>query len=173
LTVFLFFLGGIGWNWYAGETILKVNGLEWPWLPLSASPPLPRLISWGQNLSSSDFTSGLSPFPPHSPPVASGDDPVDPDSVYNLHPTTYPAYTAAIDDFVSVVLPPRLQLEYQAEKEMDGIVGPTHGWDAVGERRVIWQTDKDEERVDGTDVRSWREGSALSEGWEWKLMLDE
>lgn len=171
--VFCFCLGVIGWSWHAIEVIPGARDPEQSQLLIAPSPSLPRLLSWGQNLSSTDFTSGLSPFPLRRPLVASGSAPVHPDSVYNLHPINHSAYVDAIDEFVSVVLPPRLQLEYQTATAMDGMVGPAHGWDAVGEGRVIWQKGKDEVGVNGTDMRSWSEGSAMSEGWEWRFLSDE
>lgn len=135
----------------------------------SLEPKIPRPISWGQNLSSSSFISNLTP-------IQFGGivtDLPEEDKVHRLGPTTYDAYSAFIDDFVSIVLPPRLQLQYRAQRQMEGFVGLGSGWDTAGERKFIWQTDVNEDWVHSGEVMSWSDGSARGEGWDWRLMTDE
>lgn len=41
-------------------------------------------------------------------------------------------------------------------------------WD---DNKMIWQTDKDEDRIETLEVKSWR--GAQQDGWEWEMMTDE
>lgn len=131
--------------------------------PLVASIEIPTLITWGQNLSSTTLLSGLTL-------VAS--EAKEENSVYHLGPSSYSGYTAQMDEFVTTIFPPHLQALYRAEQADTSLLS-TKGWDGDTGRKIIWQTDKDEERVDGGEVRNWREGSARDEGWEWRLLTDE
>lgn len=124
---------------------------------------------WGENISSSSLIAGLEPFftPRTDRYIASDDE----DSVYRLGPTDYPEYIALIDEFVSTVLPKRLQREYHDRKTMkkgeDG-----QGWDGAGGKH-IWQTDKNHDRIGGDEVHTWKDGLAQKDGWDWRFMTDE
>jgi hypothetical protein len=95
----------------------------------------------------------------------------DVDSVYRLGPAKYSDYIALIDDFVSTVLPKKLQREYHARRTIEK-GDDRQGWDGAGGKN-IWQTDRNRDRIDGDEIRSWRHGTAQREGWDWRFLTDE
>ena len=83
------------------------------------------------------------------------------------------SYHDQLTQFIDIAFPESLRPELKASLDgyvsLDGI-SRTESWDT---RRAIWQTDKDESKVNNNDVKSWKAGSAKDEGWKWEMVADE
>lgn len=139
-------------------------------LPPRLLDTIPQVMKWGQNLSSSYLTTGLTQFAPHR----SDPNPIKGiDGIYRLGPESYTAYTARIDEFVSTVLPSKLQLEYQERQSQSENLRSPSRWNNFLAVKKIWQKDKNYDKIEGRNVQSWRNGLAQEEGWQWSLLTDE
>lgn len=138
------------------------------------TPPTP-IQMWGLDLSASHFLDGLTPWPENPPyedqPPLSALGHVA-DSVYNFGPSTLPEYFAQLSEFIDVAFPPSLTKPLRdrlAGYLHSGTDAKTEKWDV---RKAIWQTDKDESRVNEDSVKGWKQGLAKDEGWQWEMVPD-
>lgn len=92
------------------------------------------------------------------------------DEVYNLGCSELQETATQLDVFISKAFPETMQgtLKSGTARYLAG-VGSKDSWDT---EKNIWQTDKDREKEETSEVRTWRNGSALKEGWNWE-MIDE
>jgi hypothetical protein len=98
--------------------------------------------------------------------------------VYKVGPLTLPDYAHQLLEFVDVAFPLHLattlrnDVEAYLRNSLDEVAlegRRAERWDGV---KRIWQTDKDESMSDDRNVKSWREGGAVNDGWEWELVSD-
>jgi len=144
---------------------------NWPDL----TPPTP-IQTWGVSLSADNLMGGLSPWPPN-PPFEDQPPLSDlghfADSTYKLGPLTLPEYSAQMREFIDVALPKSIRKKHHDELERylpGGGKRAPEKWDVV---KNVWQTDKDDGRVEDRMVKTWREGGARDEGWQWEMVTDE
>jgi len=149
------------------------------WLDLPPSSPFQK---WGADLSSERILTGLSPWP-SNPPIPENQPPLSSlgrlaDEVYKVGPLTLPDYAHQLLEFVDVAFPLHLattlrnDVEAYLRNSLDEVAlegRRPERWDGV---KRIWQTDKDESMSDDRNVKSWREGGAVNDGWEWELVSD-
>ena len=164
---------------------------NWPDL----TPPTP-IQTWGVDLSSSQFLSGISPWPqnpptdPDSPPLSSLGHFAD--EIYLLGPMTRDGYTAQLYEFATVAFPP--DIAEKLKRALHRYLGSSSGLDASRDgggggggvnveigvqvdswngNKNVWQTDKDASLTRGSELTSWRYGQAQDEGWQWDLLTDK
>ena len=79
-----------------------------------------------------------------------------------------PETAAQLDVFISTAFPEAMQgnLKYGVARYLAG-VGSRDAWD---KEKHIWQTDKNRDKEGSTRVKSWRDGKAKEEGWEWEMI---
>ncbi|OCF58527.1 hypothetical protein L486_04560 [Kwoniella mangroviensis CBS 10435] len=138
---------------------------------------------WGLSLSSDHLLAGLRPFP------SSGQEEEDDgkpalselgkfaDQIYNLGTLDPEEYYEQMKEFAKVVFPKKIAEQLQnaldiyvnvkvnGHEEKKG----KESWDST---KRIWQTDKTRSKVDTKEVRSWKDGQAFDEGWQWDLLTD-
>ena len=94
------------------------------------------------------------------------------DNTYKLGPMTLADYYAQLDQFIDVGMPKSLRKHMHQELDRylkNNDKRKTPAWDGV---KSIWQTDKDEKKMDKVDMKSWRDGPAKEEGWSSELVTD-
>ncbi|ORX41208.1 hypothetical protein BD324DRAFT_613641 [Kockovaella imperatae] len=141
--------------------------------------PLTPLQSWGKDLRSDRLLAGLDPWP--AEPV---DDPDTPalstlgkfaDNVYDAGHQDLANYTFQLRQFAEIATSGSVSTDL-----LQGIARTLEGdtasdfahttWDS---RKKLWQTAKDQKLDSSRDVKTWREGKATTEGWDWQLLTDE
>lgn len=134
--------------------------------------PLVNIYKWGLSSTSSELLDGLKPWPTQA---RYSDKPLSPlgrtaDEVYNLGCAELQETATQLDVFISNAFPEAVQgtLKSGTARYLAGI-GSKDSWDKV---KIIWQTDKDRTKEGTSEVCTWRNGSALEEGWNWE-MIDE
>ena len=136
--------------------------------------PLTPLQSWGLDLRADRFLAGLEPWPSDTPTDAD----IEPlsslgevaDEVYHLGHLGLANYTSQMEDFANVAFPKAVSehLVTGMSDFLDGD-GVEAAWDA---HKRIWQTAKDATGGSGPQVKTWKQGQAISEGWKWQLLTD-
>jgi hypothetical protein len=139
-------------------------------------PILPSvdIYKWGLLSNSSELLDGLKPWPaqaryteivkPLSPlgKVA--------DEVYNMGYGEVSETAAQLEVFISKAFPDAMQgtLKSGIAKHLTE-AGSRHSWD---KEKNIWQTDKNREKEETSEVGTWRNGSTLEEGWNWEMIAE-
>ncbi|WRT70510.1 uncharacterized protein IL334_007508 [Kwoniella shivajii] len=137
---------------------------------------------WGISLSSEKILAGLRRFP-ENPSI---DETIPPlsslghfaDNIYSIGPLTMNDYMAQMREFANIAFPKPLsgKLVDGLKRYLDdnsnesGVQKQKESWET---NKKIWQTDKDSRRVESNEVKSWKDGKASDEGWEWEFLNDQ
>jgi hypothetical protein len=139
-------------------------------------PVLPSvdIYKWGLSSNSSELLDGLKPWPTQAR-YTEIDKPLSPlgkmaDEVYNMGYSKVSETAAQLDAFILNTFPEAMQrtLKSSMARYFAG-VGNKDSWD---KEKNIWQTDKNREKEETSEVSSWKKGQALEESWNWE-MIDE
>ncbi|KAL7422723.1 hypothetical protein Q5752_002015 [Cryptotrichosporon argae] len=137
------------------------------------TPPPDPLVRWGMlSPRASQFTGGLSPWPAN-PAHAEADEPLSSlgsfaDDIYKQGPATADALRAQLAEMVDIAFPDHLRgaLRDGLARYMSHAEGAP--WDS---NKHVWQTDKEGEHRESSEVRTWKGSNA--HGWGWTLMSDK
>lgn len=162
--------------------VIGSNGVYHPSDEAASSDAHPHphpdpLAQWGLNLSSTELMDGLSPWVPN-PAIDDSKPPLSPlghfaDQIYKFGPLDLATYTAQLREFISVAFPDDISVVLDAGLDVtldEGLEGKggRQAWDST---KIVWQTDKNNDRADIEEVQSWHK--AEDEGWKWDLVTDE
>ncbi|WVR08436.1 hypothetical protein IAU60_005491 [Kwoniella sp. DSM 27419] len=133
---------------------------------------------WGLELSSSSLLAGLRPWPAN-PPLEKGAKPLSDlghfaDSRYSIGPLTRAEYTDQMREFALGVFPKPIADRLVAGLEASmGNTPREPGKAAWDQNKMVWQTAKAAGSKDLDEVRSWKDGKATEQGWDWRLLTDD
>ncbi|TYJ52494.1 hypothetical protein B9479_006888 [Cryptococcus floricola] len=142
--------------------------------------------SWGLDLNPDHLTAGLSPWP-QKPQVNESKEPLSvlghfADRIYDYGPVGKEEYSRVMREFVKVAFPKAAHtvllsgldhfLDSSSPSSSSSSSSSEEGDWAWDKEKFIWQTDKDDQRSDSPEVKSWRDWKTTNEKWEWDLLTD-
>ncbi|WWC92083.1 uncharacterized protein L201_007037 [Kwoniella dendrophila CBS 6074] len=146
---------------------------------------------WGLNLSSEKLLAGLRKWPDKFSKDNEEEEALSSlghfaDYIYDLGPLDLNNYIDQLKEFSSIVFPKTISENllngiktylgnsspWLTNKDQSLGLGEKENWDS---NKKIWQTDKytlSQNKLQSKEIKSWKDGNAQNEGWDWDLLTD-